>query len=165
LDLTQINHDDLSLQVIKSNDSGNWTLQIKYPQIRDSGVYECQINTEPKMSLSYTLNVLGKLPTPFFVDLQNKCFFTNNLLSKVIFFPPKYKRKFGGKKIYFANERGPFLEFFWSFLELFWNFFRAFFELFWSFLELFWKFFVAFLKKFKIKNSLKSVTNGFSVPK
>jgi hypothetical protein len=103
LDLTQINHDDLSLQVIKSNDSGNWTLQIKYPQIRDSGVYECQINTEPKMSLSYTLNVLGKLPTPFFVGLQNKGFFTNNLLCKVIFFPPKfpfpkYKRKFGGKK-------------------------------------------------------------------
>lgn len=37
-----------------------WTLQIKYPQISDSGTYECQINTEPKMSLSYTFNVVGK---------------------------------------------------------------------------------------------------------
>lgn len=33
---------------------------LKYAQKRDSGVYECQINTEPKMSLSYTLNVIGK---------------------------------------------------------------------------------------------------------
>lgn len=37
-----------------------WTLQIKYPQPRDSGVYECQINTEPKMSLSYFLEVVGE---------------------------------------------------------------------------------------------------------
>lgn len=37
-----------------------WTLQIKYPQLRDAGVYECQINTEPKMSLSYVLNVVGE---------------------------------------------------------------------------------------------------------
>ncbi|CAO1319855.1 unnamed protein product [Diamesa hyperborea] len=49
---------DQRFQVIKSYDAGNWTLQIKYPQLRDTGVYECQINTEPKMSLSYVLNVL-----------------------------------------------------------------------------------------------------------
>lgn len=48
------------LQVIRSHDLGNWTLQIKYPHLRDNGVYECQINTEPKMSLSYVLNVVGK---------------------------------------------------------------------------------------------------------
>lgn len=47
-------------QVIRSHDLGNWTLQIKYPHLRDNGVYECQINTEPKMSLSYVLNVVGK---------------------------------------------------------------------------------------------------------
>lgn len=47
-------------QVIRSHDLGNWTLQIKYPHLRDNGVYECQINTEPKMSLSYSLNVVGK---------------------------------------------------------------------------------------------------------
>uniref|UniRef100_A0A182FGG0 Ig-like domain-containing protein n=1 Tax=Anopheles albimanus TaxID=7167 RepID=A0A182FGG0_ANOAL len=44
--------------VLRPEGSVNWTLQIKYPQVRDSGVYECQINTEPKMSLSYTLNVI-----------------------------------------------------------------------------------------------------------
>lgn len=49
-----------SLQVLRPDNSANWTLQIKYPQPRDSGVYECQINTEPKMSLSYTFNVVGE---------------------------------------------------------------------------------------------------------
>lgn len=48
------------LQVLRPDNSANWTLQIKYPQPRDSGVYECQINTEPKMSLSYTFNVVGE---------------------------------------------------------------------------------------------------------
>ncbi|GAB0090223.1 uncharacterized protein DMENIID0001_049200 [Sergentomyia squamirostris] len=51
---------DQRFQVIRSDSTGNWTLQLKYPQIRDSGVYECQINTEPKMSLSYVLNVVEK---------------------------------------------------------------------------------------------------------
>ncbi|XP_052872566.1 zwei Ig domain protein zig-8-like [Anopheles cruzii] len=49
---------DQRFQVLRPESSVNWTLQIKYPQVRDSGVYECQINTEPKMSLSYTLNVI-----------------------------------------------------------------------------------------------------------
>uniref|UniRef100_A0A1I8N3M9 Ig-like domain-containing protein n=1 Tax=Musca domestica TaxID=7370 RepID=A0A1I8N3M9_MUSDO len=49
---------DQRFQVLRPENSGNWTLQIKYPQPRDSGIYECQINTEPKMSLSYTFNVV-----------------------------------------------------------------------------------------------------------
>ncbi|XP_017093891.2 zwei Ig domain protein zig-8 [Drosophila bipectinata] len=49
---------DQRFQVLRPDGSANWTLQIKYPQPRDSGVYECQINTEPKMSLSYTFNVV-----------------------------------------------------------------------------------------------------------
>lgn len=50
----------LSLQVIRSDDSENWTLQIKFSQARDSGVYECQVNTEPKMSMAFRLNIVGK---------------------------------------------------------------------------------------------------------
>ncbi|XP_037040538.1 zwei Ig domain protein zig-8 isoform X1 [Bradysia coprophila] len=49
---------DQRFQVNRPKNSSIWTLQIKYPQIRDGGVYECQINTEPKMSLSYTLNII-----------------------------------------------------------------------------------------------------------
>lgn len=29
-------------QVIRSHDLGNWTLQIKYPHLRDNGVYEVE---------------------------------------------------------------------------------------------------------------------------
>ncbi|XP_065566165.1 zwei Ig domain protein zig-8-like isoform X3 [Artemia franciscana] len=35
-----------------------WTLQIKYCQARDSGLYECQINTQPHRSLFVNLNVI-----------------------------------------------------------------------------------------------------------
>lgn len=51
---------DLRFLVIHQENSENWTLQIKSPQERDSGVYECQVSTEPKMSLNYTLNVVGE---------------------------------------------------------------------------------------------------------
>ncbi|KAJ8974311.1 hypothetical protein NQ317_010906 [Molorchus minor] len=51
---------DQRFQVIRPDKSDNWTLQIKFPQLRDSGIYECQINTEPKMSLAFRLNVIGK---------------------------------------------------------------------------------------------------------
>ncbi|VVC98134.1 unnamed protein product [Leptidea sinapis] len=36
-----------------------WTLQVKYVQARDAGVYECQVGTEPKMSHFVQLNVAG----------------------------------------------------------------------------------------------------------
>ncbi|XP_071053790.1 zwei Ig domain protein zig-8-like isoform X2 [Onthophagus taurus] len=51
---------DQRFQVIRPDKSDNWTLQIKFPQIRDSGIYECQVNTEPKMSLPFRLNVVAK---------------------------------------------------------------------------------------------------------
>ncbi|PNF13670.1 hypothetical protein B7P43_G16773 [Cryptotermes secundus] len=51
---------DARFQVIRPDKSDNWTLQIKFPQERDSGIYECQVNTEPKMSLAFRLNVIGK---------------------------------------------------------------------------------------------------------
>lgn len=51
---------DTFFQVIRPDKSENWTLQIKFPQERDAGIYECQVNTEPKMSLAFQLNVVGK---------------------------------------------------------------------------------------------------------
>lgn len=50
---------DQRFQVIRPEKSENWTLLIKFPQQRDSGIYECQVNTEPKMSLAFWLNVVG----------------------------------------------------------------------------------------------------------
>ncbi|CAH0714960.1 unnamed protein product, partial [Brenthis ino] len=49
---------DQRFQVIRPDKSENWTLQIKFPQERDAGIYECQVNTEPKMSLAFQLNVV-----------------------------------------------------------------------------------------------------------
>lgn len=37
-----------------------WTLQIKYVQARDAGLYECQISSEPKISARVYLHVVGK---------------------------------------------------------------------------------------------------------
>lgn len=43
------------------NGNGPWTLQIKYVQARDAGLYECQISTEPKVSARIFLHVVGEL--------------------------------------------------------------------------------------------------------
>lgn len=40
--------------------SGIWTLQIKYVQARDAGIYECQVSTEPKVSARVHLHVVGE---------------------------------------------------------------------------------------------------------
>ncbi|XP_053690759.1 hemicentin-2-like [Sabethes cyaneus] len=38
-------------------DSDDWDLKIAYAQPRDSGIYECQVNTEPKINLAVYLHV------------------------------------------------------------------------------------------------------------
>ncbi|XP_022900537.1 limbic system-associated membrane protein-like isoform X2 [Onthophagus taurus] len=37
--------------------SDDWDLRIEYVQKRDAGVYECQVNTEPKINMAILLNV------------------------------------------------------------------------------------------------------------
>ncbi|XP_076333326.1 zwei Ig domain protein zig-8-like isoform X2 [Tachypleus tridentatus] len=49
---------DERFQMIHPEDSDDWTLQVKYPQREDTGLYECQVSTVPKMSKFITLNVL-----------------------------------------------------------------------------------------------------------
>ncbi|XP_043513812.1 zwei Ig domain protein zig-8-like [Frieseomelitta varia] len=44
--------------------SDEWTLKIDYVQQRDAGVYECQVNTEPKLNLAFTLRVEESAPVP-----------------------------------------------------------------------------------------------------
>ncbi|XP_031364008.1 zwei Ig domain protein zig-8-like isoform X2 [Apis dorsata] len=62
---------DLRFQVIHPDKSENWTLQIKSPQDRDSGVYECQVSTEPKMSLNYTLNVVEQVCPTYQININD----------------------------------------------------------------------------------------------
>lgn len=40
------------------DETGYWTLQIKYVQGRDAGLYECQVSTEPKISTRVGLQVV-----------------------------------------------------------------------------------------------------------
>ncbi|XP_070154300.1 neurotrimin isoform X3 [Polyergus mexicanus] len=49
---------DQRFRAIHTAHSDDWTLQIKYPQHRDSGIYECQVSTTPHMSHLVHLNVI-----------------------------------------------------------------------------------------------------------
>ncbi|CAG7820959.1 unnamed protein product [Allacma fusca] len=49
---------DQRFQSLHSDGTDEWTLKVSSPQIRDSGTYECQVSTEPKISMAYQLNVV-----------------------------------------------------------------------------------------------------------
>jgi len=48
---------DSRFRCLHSGQSDTWTLQIRYTQLRDMGEYQCQVNTEPKISMSVFLHV------------------------------------------------------------------------------------------------------------
>ncbi|XP_053670868.1 uncharacterized protein LOC128721168 [Anopheles nili] len=48
---------DQRFSVIHPPDSDDWDLKIEYAQQKDSGIYECQVNTEPKINLAVNLDV------------------------------------------------------------------------------------------------------------
>ncbi|XP_059479550.1 hemicentin-1 [Neocloeon triangulifer] len=49
---------DQRFQSLHSDGSDEWTLKISSSQTRDTGVYECQVSTEPKISSAFRLNVV-----------------------------------------------------------------------------------------------------------
>ncbi|XP_022671240.1 uncharacterized protein LOC111254554 isoform X2 [Varroa destructor] len=51
---------DPRFSVIHTAGSDLWTLQLAYPTADDSGVYECQVGTLPKISRQVTLNVIAR---------------------------------------------------------------------------------------------------------
>lgn len=53
----------------------DWTLQVKYPQRRDSGTYECQVSTTPPIGHSMLLSVVGEF-LPFFLSFSPPSFFS-----------------------------------------------------------------------------------------
>ncbi|KAJ9582789.1 hypothetical protein L9F63_022866, partial [Diploptera punctata] len=48
---------DARFGVIHPEASDEWNLRIEYVQKRDAGIYECQVNTEPKINMAILLNV------------------------------------------------------------------------------------------------------------
>lgn len=53
---------DERFQAFLVENTGLWTLQIKYVQAKDAGLYECQVSTEPKVSARVHLHVVGECP-------------------------------------------------------------------------------------------------------
>lgn len=54
---------DQRFQSLHSDGTDEWTLKVSSPQRRDSGTYECQVSTEPKISQAFKLNVVGEKST------------------------------------------------------------------------------------------------------
>jgi len=67
---------DNRYQSIYNPTTDEWILQIKYLQPRDSGMYECQVSTQPVRSFFVRLNILKESPSKLdqdsYFSLQNK---------------------------------------------------------------------------------------------
>uniref|UniRef100_T1JKP6 Uncharacterized protein n=1 Tax=Strigamia maritima TaxID=126957 RepID=T1JKP6_STRMM len=50
---------DQRFQIVNMPQIEDWTLQIKYVERRDQGVYECQVSSDPPISLFVNLNIVG----------------------------------------------------------------------------------------------------------
>ncbi|XP_071535605.1 zwei Ig domain protein zig-8-like [Panulirus ornatus] len=70
---------DQRFQVVHAEGSEEWTLVVRYAQLRDAGVYECQVNTEPKLSRHVTLKVHD--PGASSTVTKTKVFVANNTAS------------------------------------------------------------------------------------
>lgn len=86
-ELTEINQCNLVSFSISFSLKQDWTLQIKYVQLRDAGLYECQVSVHPPASIFVYLNVVGmsSFYTRFYI-----CFF---LSYSFLFFFSKEKVK------------------------------------------------------------------------
>jgi len=67
---------DNRYQSIYNPTTDEWILQIKYLQPRDSGMYECQVSTQPVRSFFVRLNILNESPSKLdqemYFSLQNE---------------------------------------------------------------------------------------------
>lgn len=69
---------DQRFQSLHSDGSDEWTLKISSPQVRDSGIYECQVSTEPKISQAFNLSVVGTCACLFFYTIRDSITSSNN---------------------------------------------------------------------------------------
>lgn len=51
---------DQRFEAVHTPHTDEWTLRIRYPQKRDSGIYECQISTTPPNGIQVHLTIVGK---------------------------------------------------------------------------------------------------------
>lgn len=60
---------DSRFQPLHQDGSDEWSLRLLSPRLHDSGTYECQVSTEPKISQAFLLNVVGQRHFIFFYHL------------------------------------------------------------------------------------------------
>lgn len=65
---------DARFTIVGNPEHDDWNLRIDYVQPRDAGIYECQVNTEPKIYRAVTLKVLGEFSADHFGYLLCPCF-------------------------------------------------------------------------------------------
>jgi hypothetical protein len=61
---------DQRYQALHTEGSDEWSLRVTSAQPRDSGVFECQVSTEPKISQAYRLNVVGEFKKLIFCNTK-----------------------------------------------------------------------------------------------
>lgn len=76
---------DQRFQSLHTEGSDEWTLRITSPQPRDSGTYECQVSTEPKISQGFRLSIVGK--RFYYMTWHNIKYFTNDYMPYTITIP------------------------------------------------------------------------------
>ncbi|CAD7079743.1 unnamed protein product [Hermetia illucens] len=54
---------DQRFQSVHNKQTDDWSLQVRYPQQRDSGIYECQVSTTPPVGYSMVLSVVEPVTT------------------------------------------------------------------------------------------------------
>lgn len=90
--------------------TGDWSLQLKYAQIRDSGVYECQVSTTPPVGYTMVLSIVEPITTiPGGPDLYIDAGSTVNLTCIVKHLPeppPAVRWTHNKKEINYDSPRG-----------------------------------------------------------
>ncbi|EGI70419.1 hypothetical protein G5I_00792 [Acromyrmex echinatior] len=100
---------DERFQAIHFHHSEDWTLQIKYVQPRDAGLYECQVSTHPPTISSFKRTILKKIES---VTLEEDSPFVIHFESSVSYAIQCYRltnqyRQFTGKNEWFQFTMKP----------------------------------------------------------
>lgn len=75
---------DQRYQALHTEGSDEWSLRISSAQTRDSGVFECQVSTEPKISQAYRLNVVGRFLKIFVLIMKGLHFLLRSRMDENI---------------------------------------------------------------------------------
>ena len=66
---------DDRFKAVYHEETSEWLLRISNAQMRDEGVYECQVSTQPVRSLFVNLRVVGKLE-PYDILIFERFFYS-----------------------------------------------------------------------------------------